>query len=613
MEMLPHDRPFDYYELFKRYAIINIRRNGTKSEFRDNWRLNAAQRQAEGHGVPKSFDTYWRALMREIPPCNQHVIMWDNVNNVEVTFAGEVFPASRYPASRYKVMRIETRTALDEIVNFHKALHPERVENINMKIEERDLKADLFVDGVQFIKSSVKKTTCQLVRFEGCEQMYNLTTIVHFHRSVKSNSAKQLSAILESLKKVPFVVIDKVIADLPQRIELACTVSHNGEHGCLYCVARGEPNPRGHGGFCWPFDTVNEPLRDDTHWRNMCVPALQSGISHLGLHGYSSLLDIPGFRIEESLVLEPMHALFAGVTRTLYNLTTTYTNIAAPEEKSILKTCIRQIDNVISQLVLPSEIDRPPRDVEPAHYKTNEWKVIVLLSGVRIADVFHSHGLEAYSELWWKLTYILRSSLMNDEWHNNCENHYPIHEQALSFYLLYEKCFGKEHCSHNIHLLSHLQYWRGQGRLHRFSAERAEHKYGKNKECQEPRNRHTGKQVHTNTLVAMLAGHRCVTGFSFYPQGKFSGREDSIIVDECMRLFRFMSQSEDGSSYRVKAIQARSYVRRGSNLVWGMVGVFVYVDEDVAVIEDFDPKRAKGKGVRLQDLIIVWTNDMQKC
>lgn len=595
--------PFDHEEYFKAMVISNLKHRGSQALMTDTWNLYCSQEAARGHEPPKSFKTMWRGLLQEIPDYRQYVVLYDTEKKEEKIIHAKVFNTAKFQRKRYRVLRFECRVKLLDLIKFHKQLHPDTAEEIQEKVDQNNYLVDFCVDGVSFASTTNKKMVCELIRFPDCQNFYNFNTIVFFE---SNDDSKDGNVLIDHLidELIPLGnILNKVIADLPQRIQLCNAVNFNSTYGCLKCICEGVSCP-GSAGCVFPSNTMGKEMRDTQHWRNIALNAIEAGTPVMGIKGYAPILRVPNFRMEDQLPIDPMHAYFYGVTRAVWCQTLC---IISADQVEVIKDAVMKM---YMGCEFPSEIHRRPRVIDVTNWRSNEWKVFVLSCGFHVAEILSHYLYECLGEIWFLLTFILRSVFLNDAWHNKAEESNKVVDLVKRFYILYESRFGRVRCSANIHQFSHIKHQRNQGRMHTFSAEGPEGYYGNTKVSQDPRNCMTGLQVHVNTSIVKLGPHACAFRFVPRQSSLHQGKDDGYFVDKNMRVWMFISENEEGD-YECRRINVNKYTSViREDLVWENVGVFLYGEwEDE--IEIVSRKNYHGKVIISGPFVVVWTRDMQ--
>ena len=612
MHMFPEaGQPFDLYNYFKRQAVITMKTYSSQDSLKRQWDLYAAQETSRGVENTKSFYTMWRKLLTEIPTYIQYAVMKkrNDRNSKPFEVKRSVFPKSKYKSKDYIMLRLDCRVDLDSLIEFHIKQHERIAESLEAKANGAGLDIDYFVDGVPHTKSTQKKMICQAIRFEGCEELYVFNTMLGLEKDVKLTGEDQVEGFIKELETCSKKVNVKfVIGDLVERVELAETVSYNADYGCITCVAKGV-RVEGHNFTVWPFSTANDLLRDDRSWRDNAVDALEFG-NCLGQRGYSMLNRIRNFTIPGGLPIEPMHCLFMGLVKQLIFLC-----FSVPDgpPQGFKDRIIEMMNECFVHTELPTEIDRQARGLDLPRWKSNEFKVFCVVVGHKVAEGFALLGHEAYAELWFLLCFTMRAMLMPDEWYGFANKHFKLQELLDRLYQLFESCFGKKACTPNLHNYVHSPIWREKSRLHLISAEPAEDFYGKLKKWHNPRNVHSGKQIAQNSSIAKLAGHKCHSGFTHFAKNSSRNmKDDSFLMDNHMRLFKFRGNNGDGS-FKVQRVVTYPYITDWLvRLPWNIVGVFKYG----GMLEEFQTltrKEVVGKAILVKDTIVTWNTDMQKC
>ena len=614
--MYPQGEPFDDFDYFKRQAVIMAQTYSSQNSLMKNWDLYSRQRFTETGTKPRSFWTLWRELLEELPNYSQFIVLQDKESGEKIEMKHKVFPRSKYNSDKYKILRLDCRADFKALQTYFVSLHPAKKDELEEKINNKTLKYDIFIDGVEHSVSTKKKMLCQVVRFEGCEHLYNLCTMIVLDPDEEKLTAQdQLAPLLEAVKKTDCKP-ELVIADMPQRQALLEIVNFNGKYGCKDCIAEGEVAPN-QVNVIWPYSTTEEPLRDNDHWRKHALIAIkQSGQPEdgLGLRGYSPLLKIPGFKIDEQVPNDPMHMLYMGMCKLLYTLVRDIRPGAqdlTERNKAYQEGIAEAINKCFVGIEFPSEIDRLPRAVDAARFKSNEWKILVFVSGWRIADNFFKRGFKQYAELWYTFTFVLRAFAMPNEWYADVCEKYNLQDLILHFYKLFEDNFGQANCKPNLHGFAHFKLWRDKHRLKKMSAEPAESFYGHNKKWHNARTRHGAKSIHILSCMAKMGDHKCVRGFKYSKYKETNSRNDSIILTKRGHFYRFLRNNHNGT-YRAQRVITYKYWPKGSQLDWSLVGVFMFGGVYNNDFCDLKPEDCKGKGILVGENIVSFTYDMWK-
>ncbi len=369
----------------------------------------------------------------------------------------------------------------------------------------------------------------QVVRFVGpndehpCKFMFNAVTIT-WSAGYQMDRKQRLSALSYELRKANLKT-RLMHADMVERNILCNKMSHLSEFGCDQCVAK---TTGGH----YPVETTfGEPLRDELSWTRE-VP--ENG-TFLGRKGPSPLKDLPGFSIAQGLSIDPMHQAFMGHVHFL--IRKFILSNECHNGKDIKTELLKQINRNYLNISQPKEIQRDPRDYEKT-WCANEFKVLLLTCGHKIADILLTMDLPELALLFGRFTFIMRALLQPNEWLEHVEQKYDLQELMKNHLELIQELLGINEMNANSHAMSHLYYWRSMHRLHTLSCEPGEAFFGDNKRKMDVRNKHYGRQIHYNQMTEFLNGHDCRDVFSYSKPVSKRSKDNSILVDDSMKMYR---------------------------------------------------------------------------
>ena len=319
--------------------------------------------------------------------------------------------------------------------------------------DQTELPIYFYIDGVPPSKSGTKKMIMEAFRLPCCRAMIHFATI-HYESEHDVCADDLLLGLIEELKDVTQVRVKLLIADLPERCRLTGLVNFNAMEGCLTCFATGESRERAGGGYVYPLWTTKEPLRDDVSFKNLSDVADAVGKSAGGVKRYSVLLDIPHFSIKNGLAIDPMH-LLAGLTKYLWE--TTLTKAGKRDAAEIRE----QINRAYTRLDVPSDFKRGVRAVAFKQFKWNEWKALLCLCGLDIAEAFEDILRDDLGLIWRLLMFATRAMAQGDEWYAKANKNGTLVRATIDrLYAEVESTLGKDSCLPNLHNLSHLPSWR---------------------------------------------------------------------------------------------------------------------------------------------------------
>lgn len=251
-------------------------------------------------------------------------------------------------------------------------------------------------------------------------------------------------------------VIAKVltgVCDLPAKSLFLNMTQFNGDYGCHECEHSGETFPiknnRGDS-----ISTVhiyrykaNQLIRTLEQTMRHAATAFQNELATFGIKDPSSLRKIMADYVTRTAI-DPMHAVFEGITKKLLSL---WFDPAYSNENFSLRQVEEVINNRISSIKPPKFIHRLPRDVSQfGHWKASELKhwfyfwSPVLLRGIMLPNLYNH-----YMKLVKAIALLDQDEILKEE----------VETAKLlldGFVRDFEGLYGKRHCNMNLHLLLHL-------------------------------------------------------------------------------------------------------------------------------------------------------------
>ncbi len=330
-----------------------------------------------------------------------------------------------------------------------------------------------------------------------------------------------------------------------------------------------------------------------------------------GFKGKSKLLDIPTFRPELQIAVEPMH-LVTGVTTKLLELM----YARGPADGISWKTVFsNRVGDYIKSVHLPTECQRGFEDLDLPRNKSQELRNFILFAFDGISRILQCYNMCDEASVFAKVAFFLRCLLLPSPWFEDVDRQVLLRPRSQSIYEDYEKVFGKDQCTINIHhLFAHAYDWRRRTRLHHVSAEPFENAYGEAKKRFHPGTDSEGTQIIIGTFVASERGHFCKIGFKVTPESATNNNNnDAIFFDESMAAYLCTEATDDIiSGQPIKTGRYHpSYLASDYNLTFA--GVFAVKKWPTVSDPTFDFERSKviAKGVKMApNVICVATEDM---
>ncbi len=554
---------------------------------------------------PLGFARLREIVLGSLPGCKLYYVVRNKRTGQTRYVEGSSFKKKTFPANKYEAVVCETRASLRQLMKYHAELHQGDIgRQLRNAVTTKELiMFDVYIDGVKATSTGSWKMLSTVIRHECCNLMLNYSTFV-YAKDHQLTADDILEGLLKDLHRNRNMHVRLVVCDMPERLRLCCLINFNGEHGCLVCVSPGEKREGGPG-VIWPFWTTTAELRDDESFQRLADAARDVGLAVAGQKSRSPFLDFPNFSITESVCIDTMH-LFAGFTRYLWEkVGDTYLT------KRDFKELTDKINRKYTELRMPSDCKRAPRDIDVANYRANEWKQLLALCGLDIGLEYARQGFPEVCKMWHRYTFVLRMLAQGDEWYKH--GSYSGHVVTATIQLLYkdvEGLLGKNACVPNLHALFHLPLWRARYTMAEMSAEKAESFYGKNKKSFAEQGMSVGKQIHYNTLLAHREGHACKTRFRFKTKTSES-HMDHVMVDKYRRSWYYTGTDDEDDYYTVRQIGIVSHYTEVSEMHWGDCGIFRVVGMDAEAVHVRKSDVIARGIITHEHLLHVWTEDLQ--
>ncbi len=430
----------------------------------------------------------------------------------------------------------------------------------------------------------------------------NYATFV-YQKDYEITAEDLLEGLTKDVNKHPNMVINLVIADMPERHRLLGLISHNGEYGCQICVAPGEKR-EGAPGNCWPPSTMGYPKRDRQSFEKQAAASVTTGLPVSGHKTRSPLLNLPNFNIVHGVPIDPMH-LFAGLSKMFWEKFSA--SYLSNDEAKILTD---RVNKKYQSINFPSDFKRDKRPLDPPKWRANEWKQLIALVGVDIGNDYIDMGYSDVGVFWLRYTWIMRMMAQGNVWMDRGTFHGKrLRDQIAVLYEEVEKLLGKQSCTPNLHALYHLPDVREKHRLPVISTEKAEAFYGVNRRSFAVQSTSIGKQIHVNTLLAAKQGHACAKTFKYSPMVKEKDM-DYLMVDNRRGVHALVGDHEDNDLYRVQKVNCMPYIGYGGIFNWRDCGVMKVIDIDEKETTVMK-KNIIARAILTKDkMLYTWTRDL---
>ena len=540
----------------------------------------------------------------------------------------EVYPKSRYEDPKkwricYSIAEVKLRDVMDHFDKSHAHMpHP--------------LSMVLSLDGVPESKSGISLEVLS-VKVEGCARVYPLKVIrptrqecKELPRELKLNIHRKMSNVLEeinSLAQEGRATLRLVVADAPMRASIRMQKQHGAYYSCDYCTERatameifGQPKrvfPYKKRTLAYPRTTPHMLLLAELYEGMSATNRKKEGDKLFGVQGRSPLFALPGFDVINGVVADAMHLLYMGVVKKLVTLTFRtgpYKKRATAQQR----VDIGPLSEGLLQVLVPSEFPRGTKAYD-AYWKASEYRNLLVAFFPLVVDCIPTERRQERT-LWLLLAYLTRACILSDEEYRTFSQA-KLKQHHDHFYKLFTNLFGEKNCSYNIHVFSHLQTIRRQGKLQKTSAFPFEASYGILKESYCPGTTSPGKQAMTRLLSRYgPIGHKCERNLT-HALRLTRKKNDSIVHCRDGQFYRLLSLPNDQHAcFYGMTLHTEKYVPdRSLGLAFEEVGVFMLNGDqprtEATVIEQED---IVGKGIIVptsngEALVSLPTDFLQEC
>ena len=512
-----------------------------------------------------SAKTLKRTLLRDIPLMTVDVAYMDKrTREVQRLYGLDKVPRKRFgDRTCYEPLHEIWRTQLADAVMFHHSMHSN---------EEREV--ILNIDGVPIGRTGRSQTIVS-VKFPSCRNVYQLTNAVQFAKGKNLSVSILMGHVLSSLKELHLDLL-YISADAPMRSFIRNQKGHTSKLGCDYCMGKAAHKGRP----VWGLDTLNcadrtlEGLKEDYER----VARKEKTYADFGYRGRSEVLHfLPQFDIIEKVPVDPMHLLYLGVSRALFELLFAVgdnrpTNLTMPPLNP------KALDDVLAQIKVPSEFPRRPRPMDFKNWKGSEWRSLVLIFFPIVAQVLRP-GLTR--EIWLEFCYLCRAYSLDDAYFNNMDED-ELQSLARNWYRKYYTAFADLNMRYNVHLMSHLARIRTIGPFPEISAFPFEGSFSAAARGQKVGTSSIGLQSMRYSYLRPIKGHTCKRSLKFSTKTT-SSRQDNLLYTE-RSCFRLVADPGNDTFLQVRKLNCTTYfARAGSKLDYTAVGVFEFVSESPKV------------------------------
>ncbi len=511
-----------------------------------------------------SAKTVKRTVLKDIPTMQVDVAYMNKDTKELVQHCGlESVPKKRYEdRSTFEPVYEIWRTKLEDAVTYHYSMHAREEKEIVLNI-----------DGVPLGRTGKSQTIVSL-KFVSCRNVYQLTNAIPLTPQGKKHLTVKclLGDVLQSVKDLN-MDLKYFCADAPMRSTLRNQKSHTAKMGCDYCYGTA-----GHKGRpIWGLDTLNSKKRTmESLLRDYeMVQAKEKTFADFGYKGRSEILDIlPDFDIVDQVPVDPLHLLYLGVARALFELLFAVGE-NRPTNLNHGPHSTRGLDDVIADIKVPSEIPRRPRAMDFKNWKGSEWRNLVLFYFPLVAEILRP-GI--CRELWLEYCFLCRAYSVPDAYFDSLDKD-KLKSMARNWYTRYFSAFGSLNMRYNVHLLAHLERIRVHGAFPDISAFTFESSFSAGIRAQHIGTSSIGLQFMRHSFLRPLKGHVCEKSIS-YTTKTTARRRDNLVYSE-RSCYVIVEDSNTNSHFlKVKKLNVSVYFPPGvTHLDFTTVGVFTFVSE----------------------------------
>ncbi len=510
-----------------------------------------------------SADTIKRHALRDTPPLLLEVIHVNvGTGEEEVLLKQTSFPKKRYEdRSIWQLVYEAWRADLGDVLTFHDSLH----------LGGHGEAIVLNVDGVPIGRTGRSQTIVS-VKFATCRNVYQLANVI----AAPGEKGKKYLTVASLLGNV-FQEIQElglnllyINADAPMRAFLRNQKGHNAKLGCDYCYARAKYNKK----TVWGIGTLNKPprtfsglLRDYAEHDDLGTP-----LTDFGYRGKCDIVHLlPGFDIINKIPVDPMHVLYLGVARCLFELLFAVGDNRLPVG-SVPRTKTDALDCDLPKLQVASEFPRRPRAMDFKNWKCSEWRNLTLFFFPLVLRHL-PRGIKR--QMWLEFCYICRAYNLDDESYAHLDAA-DLQKLTLKWYRNYHKEFTSNNMRYNVHLMSHLDRIRVHGPFSEISAFPFEGSFAASSRAQRPGTSCVGMQAMRQSYLRPREGHKCEKTIRI--RSDTTSRTDDTLIFTTEACYRVDEKPQEGRSHvRARKIMATTYfppVR--STLDLKAIGVALY-------------------------------------
>lgn len=379
-----------------------------------------------------------------------------------------------------------------------------------------------------------------------------------------------------------------IVADAPKRAELRCVKNHQAYYGCDLCKMKAVPfkNKKERSKPAWTGTKVDN-LR--THeWTLQMVQQLESlkkskkkveekDLERLcGIRGRSVLFDFGYLDVVYDVPPEYMHFVCLGIVKILSTLTfafsgNRYRRFSSGNAKRIP---VSRINSELLKIRVPSEFSRKIRGLDPADWKAEEYRNLILFYFPVLFTVASSSRDAESLKIWLTLAFLIRAYVLPEKEFKFVSKSL-LQQCQRRFIQKIRKVHGEYNCLYNFHMILHLDLIRQHGPLSKTSSFPYESMFSKIRDSFVPGTPNPVKQIFQTMYHRQRLGHICKKAVSMAPH------ETSMTDDSLAYIFNPKGHYEffkiNGVCKETRLLECKEiYVlERENELPFEKIGVFI--------------------------------------
>ncbi|XP_038150334.1 uncharacterized protein LOC119789497 isoform X2 [Cyprinodon tularosa] len=230
-------------------------------------------------------------------------------------------------------------------------------------------------------------------------------------------------------------------SDSVARPLLRNTKQFNGFYGCDFCLHKG--------GKTYPYEQPEPPLRNERdHYSHAMSGTTDEPVC--GVKGPSPLMQLQHFQMINGFIPDYQHNVCLGITRQLSTLWFDSSNKDSPW---FIGKEINEVDRRLAKIKPPVEITRTTRSLsERKFWKASEWRAFLLFYSLPVLK-----GI--LPARFWNHLFLLVFGIYTLLQHTIKTESILVAELALKkFVIVFQRLYGKNNMTFNIHLLTHTAH-----------------------------------------------------------------------------------------------------------------------------------------------------------